>query len=234
MRRPHRWANLTAPLGSYLLVNVRTDQGLSGWGEATALAQWGGDFGRYYGETPKSVIYVINELLWPVLQGTDPTRHRLLYDEMDSAVRGHPYAKMAVDAAILDVVAQSAGLPVYELLGGARRTEIPMAHSIGLMPVDQAVEEARAVAAEGMAAIKLKVGEELDRDLGLIAEVHQAVAGEVTIAVDANQGWGPLAVAQRMVSKIREFDLRYLEQPVAGIGAMAQLARRVDVPLMVD
>lgn len=234
MRRPHRWASLTAPLGSYLLVTIRTDEGLSGWGEATVLAQWGGDFGRYFGETPTTVAHVISDLMWPVLQGADPRRHRHLYDEMTKAVRGHPYAKMAVDAAILDLVAQHAGIPVYELLGGKRRDEIPMAHSIGLMPIDDAVEEARAVADEGMPTIKLKTGEDLDRDLELIRKVHAAVGDRVEIAVDANQGWGPTSVAQRILSRLSDLPIRYVEQPVAGIDAMAQLARRVDVPLMVD
>jgi muconate cycloisomerase len=234
MRRPHRWASLTAPLGSYLLVTVRTDEGLSGWGEATVLAQWGGDFGRYYGETPATVVHVIRDLVWPVLEGADPLQHRHLYDEMSKAVRGHPYAKMAIDAAILDVVAQHAGIPVYELLGGRRRAEIEMAHSIGLMPMDDAVEEARAVADEGMPTIKLKTGEELDRDLDLISRVHAAVGDRLEIAVDANQGWGPISVAQRMLASIRDFPIRYVEQPLAGVDAMAQLARRVDVPLMVD
>jgi muconate cycloisomerase len=234
MRRPHRWASLTTPLGSYLLVTVRTDEGVSGWGEATVLAQWGGDFDRYYGETPTTVVHVIKDLMWPVLEGTDPLNHRHLYDDVSKAVRGHPYAKMAVDSAILDVVAQHAGIPVYELLGGQRRAEIPMAHSIGLMPIDEAVEEARAVADEGMPTIKLKTGEDLDRDLDLIRKVHAAVGDRVEIAVDANQGWGPSAIAQRMLSSLSDLPIRYVEQPVAGIDAMAQLARRFDVPLMVD
>jgi muconate cycloisomerase len=234
MRRPHRWASLTAPLGSYLLVTIRTDEGLSGWGEATVLAQWGGDFGRYYGETPTTVVHVIKDLMWPVLNGADLDHHRLIYEAMNKAVRGHQYAKLAVDAAMLDLVAQRAGIPVYELLGGQRRTEIPMGHSIGLMPVDKAVEEARAVADEGMRTVKLKTGEDLDRDLELIHKVHGAVGDRIEIAVDANQGWGPISVAQRMLSRIRDLDLRYVEQPVPGIDAMAELARRVDVPLMVD
>src|SRR5215207_3789119 len=200
MRRPHRWANLTAPLGSYLLVNVRTDQGLSGWGEATVLAQWGGDFGRYYGETPTTVVHAIRDLMWPTLKGANPWQHRRLYDDIGKALRGHPYAKMAVDAAILDLVAQDARIPVYELLGGQRRTEIEMAHSIGLMPVDRATEEARAVADEGMPTIKLKTGEDIDRDLELIRKVHAAVGDRLEIAIDANQGWGPTSVAQRVLS----------------------------------
>src|SRR5207244_9622077 len=100
MAKPHRWASLTVDLGSYVLVNVRTDEGLGGWGEATVLAQWGGDHGRYYGETAQTVMHVVNDLLWPVLAGGDPARHQELYAAMDATVRGHHYAKLAVEAAL--------------------------------------------------------------------------------------------------------------------------------------
>ncbi len=72
---------------------------------------------------------------------------------MDKAVRGHPYAKMAVDAVILDLVAQNSGIPVYELLGGQHRTEIPITHSISLLLVVEAVTEALAVTVESVLAI---------------------------------------------------------------------------------
>jgi muconate cycloisomerase len=234
MRRPHRWASLTSSLGSYLLVNVKTDAGISGWGEATALAQWGGDHGRYYGETPATVTHVITDLLWPVLSGEYVSPHLVLFERMDRAVRGHPYAKSAVHAAVLDVVAQSAGIPVYDLLGGRRRDRIPIAHSIGLMPLEQAVDEAHAAVAEGIRTIKLKVGEDLNRDIELIRRIGEVIDSNAEIVVDANQGWGPIAVAQRMIARLRGVNLRYLEQPLAGIDAMAQLARRVELPLMVD
>jgi muconate cycloisomerase len=234
LRRPHRWSGLTGSLGSYVLVSIETDAQLRGWGEATVLPQWGGDFGRYYGETPTTVMHVINDLFWPVLANKDPCHHQLLNAQIDRVVRGHHYAKLAVDAALLDLVAQSAQIPVYELLGGQRRSEVPMAHSIGLMPTSDAVEEAQAVVAEGMRMIKLKVGEDLDRDLEVIRKVHDTVGGEAEIAVDANQAWSPVSVAQRVISRLPDVQLRYIEQPVAGIRAMAELAVRTHIPLMAD
>ena len=234
LRRPHRWSGLTESLGSYVLVSIETESELRGWGEATVLPQWGGDFGRYYGETPSTVMHVINDLFWPVLAHQDPHDHHFLYAEMDKLVRGHHYAKLAIDAALLDLVAQRAGIPVYELLGGRRRSEVPMAHSIGLMPAREAVEEARAVVAEGMRMIKLKVGEDLERDLEVIRKVHDAVGGEAEIAIDANQAWSPVSVAQRVISRLPDVRLRYIEQPVAGMAAMAELATRTDIPLMAD
>src|SRR5256885_12026836 len=50
-RREHIWAGLTEPIGGYVLVKMTDVAGLAGWGEAPALKDWGGEFGRYFGET---------------------------------------------------------------------------------------------------------------------------------------------------------------------------------------
>src|SRR5947209_8584174 len=84
----------------------------------------------------------------------------------------------------VDVGAQRANLPVYELLGGRRRDRIPMAHSVGLMPVDEAVQRARDVVDEGMRTVKLKVGEDIPRDLELVPKVCDAVGDRTEITLD--------------------------------------------------
>ena len=51
-RREHKWTGLTEPIGRYVLVKATDDEGRVGWGEAPALKDWGGEFGRYFGESP--------------------------------------------------------------------------------------------------------------------------------------------------------------------------------------
>jgi muconate cycloisomerase len=233
-RRPHRWASLTAEVGSYVLVRIRTDEGVEGWGEATALAQWGGDHGRYYGETPGTVLHVLKDVFGPFLIGADIDDRHKLYEEMDGAIRGHHYAKTALEEAMLDVVARSVGIPVYELIGGRRRDRVPMAHSLGLLPTEQLLDEVSAAVAEGVRTIKLKVGEDPERDIDVVDQVRHAIGFEVDLVVDANQGWGKPAEAARVIRRLDQHALRYVEQPVAGIREMAWLADSVSVPLMVD
>jgi len=54
VRREFRWSGLQVALGGFVLVRVRTDEGLIGYGEATPLPDWGGDFGRSGGETQRT------------------------------------------------------------------------------------------------------------------------------------------------------------------------------------
>lgn len=233
-RRPQRWASLTVDLGSWVVLEIRTDEGLSGWGEATALAQWGGDYGRYYGETPGTVRHVVEHLYGPVLLGQDPRELRERLAAMDAAIRGHHYARTAVEQALLDVTARAAGVPVYQLLGGRRRREVPVAHSIGLMPVPAVLDELEAVLAEGVQTIKIKVGEDTARDVETVHAVRAAAGDDIDLVVDANGGWRSAPEARRMIEAMAGARLRYVEQPVAGIVEFEQLARWVDVPLMAD
>ena len=56
-RRTHRWTGLTEPIGQYLLIKMTGIDGTVGWGEAPALKDWGGEFGRYFGESTAVVGY---------------------------------------------------------------------------------------------------------------------------------------------------------------------------------
>ena len=73
-RRVHQWASLTTPIGIYVIIKLYTDQGLVGWGEAPVLKDWGGDYGKYFGETPQTTVHVINDILAPALKDQDPRR----------------------------------------------------------------------------------------------------------------------------------------------------------------
>src|SRR5689334_17386326 len=98
-RREHRWTGLTEPIGGYVLVKMLDTEGGSGWGEAPALKDWGGDFGRYFGETPATTIEVITRHLAPAAKGCMPGDIVELHARMDHSIKGYPYAKAAVELA---------------------------------------------------------------------------------------------------------------------------------------
>ncbi|MDH3445596.1 MAG: mandelate racemase [Deltaproteobacteria bacterium] len=233
-RRVHQWASLTAPIGVYVIIKLYTDQGLVGLGEAPVLKDWGGDHGKYFGETPKTTIHIINDILAPALKDQDPRRFETIHSLMDKAVKGYPYCKAAIDAAIYDIAGKALNLPVYQLLGGLFRERIPIAHSLGLMEVEKAVDEARQAITEGVKTIKLKGGLEPRRDIDLVERIRDAIGPDVKICVDANQGYPSPKLAVQVTKAMAAFDLLYMEQPVEGIDRMAEVARRVDTLIMAD
>jgi muconate cycloisomerase len=233
-RRAHQWASLTTPIGVYVILKLHTDEGLIGLGEAPVLKDWGGDYGKYFGETPQTTMHMINDILTPALVGEDPRRFAAIHALMDKAVKGYPYCKAAVDAALYDVAGKALNVPAYQLLGGLVRERVPIAHSLGLMEIDKAVDEALQAKAEGVKTIKLKGGVDQKRDVELVQRIREAIGPDLHVCVDANQGYPTPKAAVKIIKAMEEFNLLYMEQPVEGIDSMAEVARRVDTPIMAD
>lgn len=234
LRRDHKWAGLTESIGRYVLVRIEDDAGNIGWGEAPALKDWGGEYGRYFGESAAIVELVVNRYLAPVLIGLPVGNFGSVHQHMARAIKGYPYAKAAIDIACYDLAGRARGMSVHELLGGAVREAIPVTHSIGLMDADAAEREAAQVADEGIRTIKIKVGVEPMRDIEIVRRVRGAVGDQVKLCVDANEGYATPGQAISAIRRMEKFDLLYAEQPVRGIARMAEVARAVDVPITAD
>jgi L-alanine-DL-glutamate epimerase-like enolase superfamily enzyme len=234
-RRTHNWASkMDTPIGSHLIVRLDTDEGVVGWGETPAIATWGGPHMEYYGETAKTARHIVADYLFPVVEGESPLDIGPIHAGMDEAVKGHPYAKAAVDIALHDLAGKHLGVPVHDLLGGQHRDRLPIAHSLGIMDPDDAVAEAEQAVAEGVETIKVKAGLDPERDVALIRRLREALGPDVAIRVDANEGYELPSEASRVIREMEAYDIEYMEQPVADVRDLAEVARDVDVPIMAD
>jgi len=233
-RREHKWAGLQEAIGGYVIVRVTDQTGRAGWGEAPVLKDWGGDFGRYFGESPRTTVHVVTHYLAPAVKGCIPGEIAELHARMDRAVKGYPYAKAAVEIAAYDLAARQLEVPVHRLLGGASRRTIPVTHSIGLLGFEEAEREVAQVAAEGIRTIKIKIGVSADRDVEMVRRVRDTVGPRVALCVDANQGYATPADAIRTFRRMETCDLLYFEQPVEGVARLAEVARAIDAPVMAD
>ena len=234
-RRAHSWASkMKTPIGHHAIIRVDTDEGISGWGEAPAGITWGGSHMRYFGESPETVRLIIQSYLQHVIVGEDPRDLAVLHAAMDRAVKGHPYAKAAIDIACHDIAGKAAGVPVYRLLGGLFRDRIEVAHSLGIMPVDQCVEEAVAAVAEGVKTIKCKTGLDSERDVEVVRRLRDRLGAGIKIRVDGNEGYSDVWQAIRVTRRQEEYDLLLCEQPVMGARELAIVAERINSPMMAD
>jgi L-alanine-DL-glutamate epimerase-like enolase superfamily enzyme len=236
VRREWRWRGLGGALGRWVIVRVHTDEGLVGLGEATPLPDWGGDFNRYAGETPDTVVHVVGDFLGPLLAGADPFDVEAIVDRMDDAIRGHLYAKAAVEMALHDLQGKVAGQPLYRLLGGRFRPGVRIAHMIGLMDREEAVEEALAVLDDGCTAFQIKANGDLRRDAGVTRALREAVGPDAMLRVDANQGYRRLGLkeATRCVLALEDAGADCVEQPTEGLKDMAALREAVGLTIIAD
>src|SRR5215468_3685838 len=233
-RREHKWTGLTEAIGGYVLTKMTDDAGVVGWGEAPALKDWGGEFGRYFGESPGTTKEVVTRHLAPAVKGCMPGEIAELHARMDRAIKGYPYAKAAVEFAAYDLAGRQSNLPVYRLLGGASRRRIPITHSIGLMDFAAAEREVAQVAKEGIHTIKIKVGVDPDRDVEMVRRIRETVGQGIALCCDANEGYKTPGEAIKTFRRMERHDLIYFEQPVEGIERLAEVARAIDVPVMAD
>jgi muconate cycloisomerase len=131
---------------------------------------------------------------------------------------GNPAAKSAVEMAVHDLFAQERKLPLFEVLGGARRQRVPVLWMLAAGERQADVEAARAKAGDGFLAFKVKVGvakpgDRVAEDLARAADVRAAVATEARVSADANQGYGR-EEAIRFVRGAKGAGLDFVEQPV--------------------
>ncbi len=197
----------------WLLVEVFTDQGLVGLGNA-ALA-------------PHVTKEVIDRYLAPLLVGQDPWDSEFLWQHMYRKTMAFGrkgigmVAISAVDIAIWDVLGKSAKQPVYRLLGGRTKARIPVyASRLYSTPLDQLAEEARRYKTQGYKAMKLRFGwgptdgaDGMRRNVDLVRTVRDAVGEGIDVMADAYMGW-TLDYAKRMLPLLEPFNLRWLEEAV--------------------
>ncbi len=207
------------------LVRLTTDEGLAGWGEVCPLSP---AYIAASGETARAAL----ALLAPAVLGLDPRQPEMVYAGMDAALRGHGYAKSALDMACWDLAARAAGVPLAALLGGVFRTEVPVYAGVSLDSPERMRRDAAALWKEGYRRIQLKVGGSWRDDLERVRACLEALAGADAVIVDANGGW-PLHEAVQAAAALDDLPV-FLEQPCADLDSCAAVRRASRRPMVLD
>jgi muconate cycloisomerase len=138
--------------------------------------------------------------------------------------------------AMLDAWGKAEGKPVYELLGGAvRDLAIPIRFSLAAHAPDVTAANAAKRVAWGHRTVKVKVGFDPKADAERVRAVREAIGPNVLLTVDANGGWS-VEDAIWALNEMKSLNLTLAEQPVRreDLDGMAEVRRRVDVPIMAD
>jgi L-alanine-DL-glutamate epimerase-like enolase superfamily enzyme len=198
------------------------------------------------GPIPLEQAFIVDRELRPILLNSDPMAHEVIWDTLyRSAVHGRKGVTMmaisAVDCAVWDLKGRVLGQPVYRLLGGPTRTEIPAyASMLGYaIEPERAAARAREVAAQGYRAEKWffrrgpadgKQG--MVENAQLVSAVRGAVGDDVDIMLDCWMSWDvPYTVA--MAERLEDYEPRWLEEPVLPdkVDSYAAIRRQVRIPI---
>ena len=210
-----------------VLVEVRTDQGLTGWGQCSGSVD----------VVPRAV----ERQYAPRLIGQDPRDWQRLWHLMGGLTGGHYGIISGLDIALLDLAGKAAGCPVSRLLGGAFRSRVQV-YATGLYRLarwetldawrEGLIEEALGYKAQGFRATKLKIGFVPRQDVGLVHAVRAAVGPEMGLAVDANCAWDA-ATAVWVGRRVESADLAWYEEPLppSDLEGYREVRRAVAIPL---
>ena len=165
---------------SICLVEVRTDAGITGVGEALA---------RF---SPKAYADLIETSLKPRLVGRNPTAIAALWQEMRRALSGRSGGMLfeaiaGVDIALWDILGKAANMPIHRLLGGMGRTEVPVYAASVNWGTDAAMEaELERYLEAGFPRIKVKVANPVPDACRRIELLRRRAGDAVDLCVDAN------------------------------------------------
>ncbi|MFI1035456.1 mandelate racemase/muconate lactonizing enzyme family protein [Streptomyces sp. NPDC020951] len=218
---------------SMVVVEVEDDSGHVGYGEA--LARRGGAM----------TATAVESLLGPVLVGQDPRNIEGLWVRMVGRLRtwGHVSgvvmeAVSGADTALWDLVGKIEGRPVWQLLAGAGRPQVPVyASSVYISDPDTMAGEAIEQQQRGFDRLKVKIGRKpheggQNTDLAALRAIRDAVGEDMVLVVDANGAYDA-ADAIRMGRAMEPLDIRWFEEPVFmdDLGGYEQIRRMTSTPL---
>lgn len=202
--KPFHITGSIADFSENIEICIELDSGAKGYGEASSSF-------RVNGERVETLT-ALEPVVKDMLIGEDVSNYRKLFNVTDKFF-AFPSVKAGVQYAILDAFSEEIGLPVHKILGGAR-TEIETDKTVGMDTIENMVKEAEEIYKSGFKAIKIKVGEDLKKDLEVIEKIYEKTKGAKYI-VDANMGYTPkeaIEFAKRVYSM--GIEINVFEQPV--------------------
>lgn len=209
------------------VVEVSSDQGLSGWGEVDPVP-------GYSHTDADLVVKAINGAASALVE-LDP-ENLVLFDLRLQEVLGDDlYARSAVDMAAHDLVARAAGKPLSALLGGNLRVSIPLGGWIGWETPERAAAVAREWVDRGFGGVKVKIGSGPAEDEARVAAVRAEIGPDVHLRVDAGEAYD-IETAVEAIRRVEPFGVAACEQPIRrdDLEGMAEVRARVSIPLIAD
>lgn len=192
-----------------VLVRIRTDDGLTGWGEA------------HHGRSPGAIAKLIETTLAPMIIGMDACDTTGVWQRL---YRGHLathgfgagtcIAMSGIDLALWDIRGKAVGWPLYRLLGGGSRRLRAYAGglTLGYQEPEALIDEARGYVEVGYGALKLRLGDSPARDASRVTAVRAALGDDIEIMTDVNAAYD-IDDVRRLMPTLDQCRVAWLEEP---------------------
>ncbi len=216
-----------------LLVRVFTDEGIVGISEGSRGL---GVFRAY-----------LDEMIKPLLIGMDPLQPRQIWDTLslgtgERATRLPSQIVGSIDVALWDIMGKAAGMPLYSLLGGAARTEIPLYWSRGSgwrKSPGEMLEEVQEGYERGFRAFKIRMDwrdyrqdSDPEKDFAIFRTCREWLPDDVPLGFDANCGYS-VSTAIMQGRRLEEMGVAHFEEPLPqyDFPGLRQVVDALDCPV---
>ena len=219
---------------SATLIEIKTNEGIVGWGEAFCQGL----------EPPEISAAVIENALKPILLEQCPLNIEVLWHKMYSTTRDYGRkgsvisAISAVDIALWDIAGKYYNEPIHQLLGGAFRNKIkPYATGFyrlkGKGEANRLAEEALSYYENGFDHMKVKLGFGIEDDLKCMESIYSVLKNKnVTLMIDTNHAYGR-SEALLLGKQLEDYRLRWYEEPVVpeDKSGYSELKSKLNIPI---
>ncbi|MGH8926807.1 MAG: mandelate racemase/muconate lactonizing enzyme family protein, partial [Acidimicrobiia bacterium] len=222
---PVRMSHVTIVRSNNVLVKIMTDDGVVGWGEGVEAMDLTGE--------SQTRIKASIDTLGELLVGKNPLARTDRWLALSRRVHENTTAIGALDIALHDIAGKMLGVPVYQLLGGAVREEIPALTLIGSGDADTDLATFYTKYEAGYRWFKLKLGIGDQRtEVKTVNSILSAVS-DVVFCGDVNAGWDEYE-ALRFLKAIEGLPVRFIEQPTRHRRALLRVAEASPIAICAD
>ena len=229
LRVPFKTALRRVDIVEDVIVEIHTDTGAVGYGEAPPT-------GVITGDTTGAIIGALKDHIIKTIIGRDVDDFEALTDSVQKCIIHNSSAKAAVDMALWDLYGQLYNIPVYKLLGGSK-DKIVTDITISVNSPEEMARDAITAINRGYDTLKVKVGVNPKLDVERLSAIRNAIGARAKLRIDANQAWKPQE-AVRILNKMQEqgLDIELVEQPVIAhdIEGLKYVTERSYVPVLAD
>ncbi|HEU0070594.1 MAG TPA: enolase C-terminal domain-like protein [Alphaproteobacteria bacterium] len=199
-----RFALGANPTTEGLVVAITGDNGLTGYGYASATAHMGAS---------QATLKAALDRFLPLLKGRDIFDIEPILLALEASMHGHNQAKAAIDCALHDLMARTLDLPLYKLFGGKVRDSVPILRILAIKKPDEMAASAQKLVDKGYSYLKIKVHGDVAEDVACVRAIRKKVGDKVHLTIDANQSYNAKS-AITAINRMAEFDIDLVEQPV--------------------
>ena len=210
-----------------IIVIIRTDLGISGYGECSPFMKINGE--------SMDTCFIVGQYLANSLKGENPLNIEICSQKMDNTIYGNSSIKSAFDMALYDIASQNANLPLYKFLSGENNKILITDYTVSIGEPLKMADDAKKIKENGFQVIKVKLGGSKEMDIRRIHLIREAVGDTIPIRIDANQGWETDETIE-ILNSLAPYNIQHCEEPIPRWNFMElpKIKKQSPIPIMAD